>query len=191
MQCPGCERPLRACLCACVRPLDNRVELLILQHPQEATEAKGTAALLKRCLSRCTLQVGKQFEPPPDEGRYTLLLYPPSAGPQDLTPPLQPERLADPATLRLVLLDATWRKSLRLLHENHWLQQLPRLPLQIDSAAAPLYAPLRRAPAAHQLSTLEAAALALQQLGEPAALAEGLRAAMADFVSLQLAWTRG
>ena len=53
--CPRCERPLAGCLCACVRPLDNAVRLLILQHPEEAQQAKGTAGLLPVSYTHLTL----------------------------------------------------------------------------------------------------------------------------------------
>ncbi|RZI57669.1 MAG: hypothetical protein EOP37_19315 [Rubrivivax sp.] len=38
-----------ACWCGCVRPVDNRTALLILQTPDEGGHAKGTAAVLARC----------------------------------------------------------------------------------------------------------------------------------------------
>ena len=63
--------------------------------------------------------------------------------------------------MRLFLLDGTWRKSRLLLHRNPWLQTLPRLAL--NEAPHSAYT-IRRAQATHQLSTLEAAQLALGQL---------------------------
>jgi hypothetical protein len=33
--CPLCQKPLHLCVCDGVTPIENRVELLILQHPQE------------------------------------------------------------------------------------------------------------------------------------------------------------
>ena len=44
--CPRCERPAPTCLCATLPalPLAHRTELLILQHPAEASHAKNTTA---------------------------------------------------------------------------------------------------------------------------------------------------
>ena len=63
--------------------MDNSVlALLLLQHPDEQFEAKGTARLLSLSLSRCTVWVGERF----DVGalaqatRGAALLYPATAG---------------------------------------------------------------------------------------------------------------
>lgn len=154
---PRCARCLRArCLCglALQPPLAHRVELVVLQHPLEQFEAKGTARLLALSLARCQIVVGEDFERPANpEGRVEALLYP---GEGEALPSVwAPERL------RLFLLDGTWRKSRLLLHRNPWLQDLPRLAL---NEAPPSAYTIRRAQATHQLSTLEAAQLALGQL---------------------------
>ncbi|MDU6750398.1 MAG: DTW domain-containing protein, partial [Bradyrhizobium sp.] len=33
--CPHCQKPLPLCICDSVTPLESRLGLLILQHPQE------------------------------------------------------------------------------------------------------------------------------------------------------------
>ncbi|MDM4766516.1 tRNA-uridine aminocarboxypropyltransferase [Pelomonas sp. SE-A7] len=177
--CPRCERPLAACLCAWVRSVSNRVEVLLLQHPDEQGEAKGTAALLRLSLSNCVLKVGERFDPSElDDGRQSWLLYPGADAGAAL--PL-PERM------RLIVLDGSWRKSRKLIHLNPWLTALPRLSLA--DAPASRYASLRRADAAGQLSTLEATTLALMQLEQGnAAPYQGLLEAMDGFVAQQLAF---
>jgi DTW domain-containing protein YfiP len=156
-------------LCELVQPVSNQVQVLVLQHPSEQRQAKGTARLLALSLQRCELRVGEQFAPDTDTAaQYSLLLYPSS--PADPMLPAAPvpdiARLTQLAQLRLIVLDGTWRKSRKLLHQNPWLQDLPRLSLQ--DLPAPAYR-IRRAHAEHQLSTLEAVACALQQLeGRPA-----------------------
>lgn len=60
------------------------------------------------------------------------------------------------------MLDGTWRKTRRLLHEHPALAALPRWPLPAPPAAR--YAPIRRAPRPGQLSTLEAVCHALAAL---------------------------
>lgn len=154
--CPHCDRPLAGCLCACVRPLDNEVPLLILQHPDEARQAKGTAGLLQQCLRRCDRQVGTAFPRLADDGHPLWLLYPP-----DADAPAAPALRPGSPPPRLVLLDGTWRHSRQLLRASPWLGTLPRLSL---SQTPPSRYAIRKAHAAHQLSTLEAAALALAQL---------------------------
>jgi DTW domain-containing protein YfiP len=33
--CPHCRKPTPLCVCESVKPIENRLDLLILQHPQE------------------------------------------------------------------------------------------------------------------------------------------------------------
>ncbi len=160
--CPRCERA--ACLCALLpaQALAHQTQLLILQDPQERLQAKGTAPLLRLGLLHCELKVGERFEPAAlHSERHTLLLYPPAPG----SAPAQPAPLPSPESLRLIVLDGTWRKSRKLLHQNPGLAALPRLSL--DAARPARYGALRRAQRAGQLSTLEAALLALEQLEGP------------------------
>jgi DTW domain-containing protein YfiP len=60
---------------------------------------------------------------------------------------------------QLVVLDGTWRKSLRMLCANPLLQSLPRW--SVAPADAARYAALRKARRRDQLSTLEATCAAL------------------------------
>ena len=43
--CPRCHKPLPLCVCDSITPIESRIELLILQHPQEQDRALGTARL--------------------------------------------------------------------------------------------------------------------------------------------------
>jgi DTW domain-containing protein YfiP len=152
--CPRCERA--ACLCALLppEPLASETELLLLQHPQESRQVKGTAPLLRLGLQRCELRVGEVFEPPPAD-RRNLLLYP---GADDAG--AAADEAQRPA--RLIVLDGTWRQSRRLMEANPWLAALPRLAL--PDAGTARYAALRRAHRPGQLSTLEASLLALETI---------------------------
>lgn len=185
--CAVCERPQSACICACVVHVDGPVEVLVLMHPLEAKQAKNTGRLLHLCVAGSRIAVGEAFEPSAlsallfADGRQPVLLYPAQAG-QDagLVP-------ADPARVRLVVLDATWRKSRKMLHLNPLLRSLPRLAL--DDTPASGYR-IRKAHAPHQLSSFEATAYALAQLtGEQAGCARLLEA-FESFVVQQAAFAR-
>lgn len=164
-RCPRCLHPLSTCLCDLLRPVQAATELLILQHPLEVLQAKNTARLLHLCLApRSELLTGEQFAPEILASRLAgaALLYPGEGGapwPAGWRPQ------------RLVVLDGTWRKSRKMLALNPALQALPRL--SWPEAPVSRYA-VRRAERAGQLSTLEAAALALQQLDPAASGLDGL-----------------
>ena len=192
--CPRCQHPLRACLCAWVRPTANRLPLLVLQHPQETSHAKGSLRLLRLGLAACTVQVGEAFEPtvlagwlgPPGS---SMLLYPdaPGAHAAGDAPGASSAASTLPAALpcpeRLVLLDGTWRQARALLRQHRQLQQLPRWALP---APAPSRYAIRRAQQPAQRSTLEAACAALGVLeGRPAFYAPLLDAFSAWVATLQ------
>ena len=61
--CPRCALPLLSCLCAWLRPTANQASLLILQHPMERDQAKGSARLLRLSLARCRCEQGERFDP--------------------------------------------------------------------------------------------------------------------------------
>src|SRR6187401_2983606 len=56
--CPHCQKPMPLCICDSVTPIENRLSLLILQHPQEQDRALGTARLLARHFADATVRVG-------------------------------------------------------------------------------------------------------------------------------------
>ncbi len=187
--CAQCLRPQATCICRFVTPTPTACDVLILQHPLEAQHAKNSARLLHLSLPGSRLVVGEAFDDAalqalmPDD-KTTVLLYPPTDYAGHAAPaPLDPAQLADPQKLRLVVLDATWRKSRKMLHQSPALQRLPRLAL--DDAPAGRYT-IRKAHAPGQLSTLEATCAALAQLEGDAARWQPLLAAFDGFVAQQL-----
>ena len=181
--CARCLRPRATCLCALTRPTAHRTEVLVLQHPQEQRQAKNSVALLRLSLAHCQVVVGERFAPEALQtllqhpGRNTRLLYP------DV--PAAPAPSATVATaglpLRLVVLDATWRKSLRMLLEHPALGALPRMSL--DALAPTRYRAIRAARRADQVSTLEATVHALAMLEGPSFDAAPLLDAFGMFVT--------
>ena len=195
-RCPNCHRALRTCICALARPVEHQVEVLILMHPMEVHEAKGTGHLLHLCLPHSRVLVGEQFDAQAlqqalqgswdgQAPRQSLLLYP-DTHEQDATLGLAPASALPqpwplpPEQLRLVIIDGTWRKSRKMLHLNPLLQHLPRLALA--QLPASRYR-IRKARQLHQLSTLEACCAALAQLQNDAEPFEPLLAAFDGWVA--------
>ena len=154
----------------------------------EMHHAKNTARLLHLSLPGSRIWVGERLDASEWDRtlkapKYTVLLYPPTAqAGQVPAPSPDPAKLQDPSQVRLVVIDATWRKSRKMLHLNPALQQLPRLGL--DTVPSSRYL-IRKAHKPGQLSTLEATCAALTQLaGDPAAFAS-LLAAFEGFVAQQ------
>lgn len=188
--CAVCLRPQSACICRWATPVAHQAEVLILQHPLEAGHAKNTGRLLHLSLPRSRMRTAETFDEAGlraatgEMPAYTVLLYPPT--PQDdEAPALDPEQLKDPSRVRLVVLDATWRKSRKMLHLNPLLRRLPRLSLEDVPASGYL---IRKAHKPGQLSTLEATCAALAQLEGDAARYQPLLQAFDGFVAQQLAF---
>ena len=190
--CTHCLRPQSACICQWVRPVEHAAEVLILQHPLEIHHAKNSGRLLHLSLSGSRILVGervdaREWEEVLTEPKYTVLLYPPTEAAGTMPAP-GPDliRMKDPAQVRLVVIDATWRKSRKMLHLNPGLQQLPRMAL--DAVPSSRYL-IRKAHKPGQLSTLEATCAALAQLGGNAEALERLLAAFDSFVAQQASFS--
>jgi DTW domain-containing protein YfiP len=152
----------------------------------EVKHAKGSARLLCLSLSNSQIEIGESFTPHRLQELLTapwlantsaqgqklpILLYPElphdAANNTDALANFTPQELSDPTHLRLIVIDASWRKSRKMLYLNPLLQGLPRL--HLDEIPASKYH-IRKAQRADQLSTYEATCAALMQLeGENAA----------------------
>ncbi len=171
-------------MCGLVARVRNEVDVLVLQHPDEVGQAKGTARLMRLGLARCRVAVGEIFETDAllemldGDVSGSALLYPSDtvAGTRSPMPPARPRRL--------VVLDGTWRKSLRMLHATPLLQTLPRWALSLSRPSR--YGALRKAALSTQLSSLEAACVALGEIESAPARYEPLLATLDRFVDQRL-----
>ena len=160
-RCYGCYRPKEACFCDTIPAIDNRTNVLILQHRRERFHAFNTARIVRKSLKNSRLLVGHAksliatglpFRP------RAGLLYPGPAATliSDVPPDQRPDQL--------VILDGTWHHTKTLFRDIPALHDLPQYLLAPD---APGRYRIRREPDATSLSTLEATVAALRVL-EPA-----------------------
>jgi DTW domain-containing protein YfiP len=163
-----------------VEPIDNRLFVLVLQHPQEKREVLATAAATCAALRQAALVVGLSWPNlaralgRPADARQWAVLYLGSARPAAFG--LEREIVAldrsgmptadQDAMLRslagVVLLDGSWSEAKTLWWRNPWLLRLRRLVLNPGHRSR--FGRLRREPRREALSTLEAAALLLKHL---------------------------
>ncbi|MCG6203655.1 DTW domain-containing protein [Rhodopseudomonas sp. HC1] len=180
-ECDRCGKPLPLCICDSVEPLKSRVQLLILQHPQEQDRALGTARLTAQHFKDAVVKVGLSWpslskalgRTVHDPSRWAVL-YLGSARAADLTQDREIVAIdrkgeAEPhqdGILRdiegVILLDGTWSQAKALWWRNAWMLKCQRVIL--DPAAPSRYGKLRKEPRRDGLSTLEAAALLLSRL---------------------------
>ncbi|HWI27326.1 MAG TPA: tRNA-uridine aminocarboxypropyltransferase [Stellaceae bacterium] len=195
--CPRCGKPAALCVCAGIAPIDTRVELVILQHPQEQDVALGTARLTALHLKRATLKIGlswpslaKLFGRSVDPRRWAVL-YLGSARPAELAPgrdivlldrkgaALGDQQAALDEIEGIILLDGSWSQAKALWWRNAWMLKCRRVVLGPHRPSR--YGKLRREPRRESLATIEAAALLVSRLeGKP----EIERALLSSFEAL-------
>ena len=165
---------------ASAEPIDNRLFILILQHPREKKEALATAATTRALLTRAELVVGlswpnlaRALGRSVDPNRWAVL-YLGSARPAsfgDQREVIALDRRAEPAPgqdaiLRgldgVVVLDGTWKEAKTLWWRNPWLLKLHRLVLNPPRKSR--YGRVRREPRREALSTIEAVGLLMKHL---------------------------
>jgi len=185
--CLRCQRPLDFCLCLPGGPLPARTRVVILQHPREARLAICSAFMTRLALENAELHRGVRFGDHPRVRALaaspgTALLFP-GAGARSAG------EAADPAPERLLVLDGTWLQAERMLRDNPFLAELPRLAVRPDRPSG--YGDLRREPGPEHLPTIEAVALALGALEQDPERFEPMRSRFRALVERQLGCARG
>jgi DTW domain-containing protein len=176
--------------------VDNKVAVLILQHPQEQDHALGTAGLLRQTLVQAKLAVGLSWRNlghalgEPGEAKDWGVLYLGSAHAAGTGPLValnqKGEPLADQGSARrglrgIVVLDGNWAQAKALWWRNAWLTKLRRFVVVPDGPS--LYGGLRKEARPDAVSTLEAVALALSVLEHDPTLREGLMAPFRELIA--------
>ena len=163
-----------------VAPLDTRIRVVVLQHPQEQDRALGTARLTVRQFRNAILKIGlswpglsKVLGGPADPHRWAVL-YLGSAKATALAPGRdvvflnrKGEAEADQNRIAreiegVVLLDGNWSQAKALWWRNAWMLKCRRVILA--PARPSRYDDLRREPRRDALSTIEAAGMLVSRL---------------------------
>lgn len=167
--------------------VDNKVSILILQHPQEQDRVLGTARLIAATLADAKVVIGLSWRnlahavKEPAEAKDWGVLYLGSTHAKGQAPLVAVDRKGEPladqaaglAGLKgLIALDGNWAQAKALWWRNPWLTKLRRFVVVPDGPS--LYGDLRREARPDAVSTLEAVALALQVFEGDAAVRERL-----------------
>lgn len=191
-ECPRCGKSLPLCICGGIAPIDNRISLLILQHPQEQDKTLGTARLTALHFADATLKIGlswaslaKALGRPADPQRWGIL-YLGSARAAALLPEAEVvvvDRKGEAETRQntilqslegVVVLDGTWSQAKALWWRNPWMLKCRRVVL--NPARPSQYGKLRREPRSDGLSTIESVAMLMGRLERRAEIETSLLA---------------
>src|ERR1700748_2021080 len=143
--CPRCQKPMPLCICDSVTPIESRISLLILQHPQEQDRALGTARLTALHFEDAVLQIGLSWpalskalgRPVHDPSRWAVL-YLGSAKVADLETDRNIVAINRKGEIEdnqrailqdiegIVLLDGTWSQAKARWGGNAWMLKCQR-----------------------------------------------------------------
>jgi DTW domain-containing protein YfiP len=182
---------LPLCICDSITPIENKIALLILQHPQEQDRALGTARLTALHFKNAVLKIGLSWpslskalgRPVHDPSRWAVL-YLGSAKVAELETDREIVAINRKGEIEenqrailkdlegIVLLDGTWSQAKALWWRNAWMLKCQRVIL--GPAHPSRYGKLRREPRQDGLSTIEAAAMLLAAIEKRPDIAETL-----------------
>jgi DTW domain-containing protein YfiP len=169
------------CICDSVTPIENRIAILILQHPQEQDRALGTARLTARHFKDAVVKIGLSWpslskalgRTVHDPSRWAVL-YLGSAKVSEFDTDAEIVAISRKGEMEegqrailkniegIVLLDGTWSQAKALWWRNAWMLKCQRVILGPRQPSR--YGHLRQEPRRDGLSTIEAAGLVLGAL---------------------------
>ncbi len=164
-ECPTCRRPRVVCYCAHIVPIATRTRVVMVQHRKERDMPIGTLRMAELALPNSTVFVG--VDGLDADARLqaelarpnTYLLFP---GPNAVdVNELAAQRGEGDAPLTLVVVDGTWWQARSLLRKTQSLAALPQLRF---TPPRPSDYRIRKEPADHCVSTVEAIAYLLGAL---------------------------
>jgi DTW domain-containing protein YfiP len=179
--CPRCRRPEVVCYCGDLVPIPTRTRVVILQHPKERKTAIGTARMAHLALANSELLGGVDFS---DSRRLlqlaedpgTVVLYP-GEGATDIA------ALVERPPSTVIVVDGTWPQARKIIRSTPLLQRLPRIAFTPER---PSNYRIRKEPAFHCVSTVEAVVEVLGQLEGQREAYRPMLDAFARMVDLQI-----
>lgn len=156
--CLRCRRPKAVCWCAALRPVPSRTRVVFIQHPREVKVPVSTCRMAHLSLPNSELHVGLGAQGDAHLEAVcaqpgTAVLFP-SQGAADVATLAEPPRT-------LIVVDGTWSNAKKVVQKCPLLSKLPRLAF---TPARPGNYRIRKEPAEHCLSTIEAVTYVLEAL---------------------------
>lgn len=122
--CPHCEFIRARCLCDTLKLIDNKTQIIILQHPSEMGHALNTVALMKKSFMKMDVFIGEDFSEHLElnslieHHQETIGLIFPTEKKVELH--TFPKR----KLTHLLFLDGTWKKAYKMYRLSKNLHQL-------------------------------------------------------------------
>jgi DTW domain-containing protein len=189
--CIRCLRAKSVCLCEKIRPFRSTFTTVLLQHPKERKNSIGTARLTHLCIENSILIPGTEFDENvrvqdllKDPANACVILYP---GKDATQLPEEKGKLIESLgdrTLVVFVIDGTWELAKGMLRRSPKLRSLPTICFTPET---PSRYRVRKQPAKHCLSTIEAVHVLTQML-DPKPEADILIRLFSEMVEQQVAF---
>jgi DTW domain-containing protein YfiP len=183
--CPQCEFLKSRCLCDTIRPIENHVKVVILQHKSETKHALNTVRILVKSLTNISLLIGEDFTHNDDlnailcdpKNRCGLIFPGDNAVIMNTESKSQWEKIT-----HLIMIDGTWRKAKKIFLLSKNLHTIPSFKI-IPSNTSEYR--IRKSPNVDGLSTLEATVLSLKSI-EPELDTSSLQKSFKKMIDFQI-----
>lgn len=204
--CTVCLRPEKTCICHLFCNIDNSVNVIVLQHPTEVSQTKGTVTLLANSLQQCEVVVGEDFTHNDDllnllrQYKDNVYLLYPSESARVLASAalLSTEVLNDKNEVNhrsknlntvkcIIVIDGTWKKAYKMYMLNTFLHDIPHLTLPESTQGD---YKIRTTQKENALSSLEACTYALMSLEVNVNKYQPLLSSFKKFNDFQLAYRK-
>ncbi len=171
-RCGACMMGTNSCICQWRRSLSCQLEFILIMHRKEVLKPTNTGRLIADTFPHNTQAfLWDRTEPSSDllnaindPSKNIMVLFP-STTALPLTSYMssqQTQKHDKPMTI--VLLDGTWKQASKMMRLSPWLQHLSHAAITIE--ALPSVDFIRKAQGTEQLSTAQAAAYSLMNVGE-------------------------
>jgi len=163
--CYQCHRARVACLCGRIEKQPNDIRIIVLQHPDEVNNSKGTGIIAELGLQKYQKWVSEDFSQHKElisfiaeNAANTAILYPL----QDADELREGSAIFELSNIEnLIVIDATWRKAKKIWELQPLLAKLQCLSL--TNAQVSNYR-IRKVPKDGYLSSIESVVFALRAL---------------------------
>lgn len=168
-RCMRCFKPTNSCLCKYTKELDTGIKFVFLMHPKEAKRQRtGTGNLSHISLKDSEILVGLDFS---KNVRFQELIHDPSYFPVMMYPgenawTARKEGFKEAVgnkKLLVLILDATWFCSKKMIEHNPFLLELPRFSFYKTYSSIFTF---KREPKPEYISTIECCYYLIKELQE-------------------------
>ena len=170
--CLACKSPEFSCYCQAVQQFDPKIQFVILIHPIEFFRRIATGRMSHLVLQGSHLIKGQNYsndvkvnEILQDPNNYSVILYPGihSINLSDISGKDKSKLFPAHKRITVFVIDGTWATARKMIRQSTNLQSLPRI---CFSPTAPSNFRVRKQPAAHCVSTIEAIHATIELMGE-------------------------